>query len=76
MVTSEQPTSGDDPERVALASAAERLMREFEGRLDDDVVTATVWQVNSDLGVQPAEARAELVERCARQRLIDEVDQT
>ena len=74
-VTPEQQTCGPDLERVALTRVAERLTHEFEGRVEGNVVTSIVSQVNSDLGVQPAEARAELVERCARQRLNDAVAQ-
>ena len=74
-VTSEQPKTGAAAERDALASAVERLIHEFDGLVDVDVVTSIISQVNADLGIQPAAARAELVERCARQRLSDAVAQ-
>ena len=55
----------------ALADVAERLMAEFEGRLSPCVVSAVVRDVDRDLsGAPPAEARAELLERSARQRLL------
>lgn len=53
-----------------VADAAERLMAEFEGRVGPGVVSAVVCEVDRNLtGATPAEARAELLERTARQRL-------
>ncbi len=53
-----------------LADVAERLMAEFEGRVSPCVVSAVVCEVDRDLsGVTAVEARAELLERSARQRL-------
>ena len=55
----------------ALADVAERPMAEFEGQLSPCVVSAVVRDVDRDLsGAPPAEARAELLERSARQRLL------
>lgn len=54
-----------------VADVAERLMAEFEGRLNLDVITAVVRQAARDVaGVHPL-ARDEMVERAARQRLLD-----
>lgn len=59
------------PMTEGVADIAERLMAEFEGRLSLDVVTAVVLQVAHDVaGVHP-QAREEMVERAARQRLLD-----
>ena len=74
-VTSEQPSTGAAAERDALASAIERLVHEFDARVKVDAVTSIISPVNADLGVQPAGARAELVERCAPQRISDSVGQ-
>jgi hypothetical protein len=53
-----------------VADVAERLMAEFEGRVSPCVVSAVVCEVDRDLsGPAAAEARAELLERSARQRL-------
>jgi hypothetical protein len=53
-----------------LADVAERLMAEFEGRVNPCVVSAVVCEVDRDLlGVTAVEARAEQLERSARQRL-------
>lgn len=54
----------------AVADVAERLMAEFEGRVSPRVVSAVVCEVDRDLSSSlSSEARAELLERSARQRL-------
>ncbi len=54
-----------------MADVVERLMREFEGRLSLDVVSAAVRGAARDVAGAPAGAWDELVERSARQRLLD-----
>ena len=54
-----------------IADVAERLMAEFEGILGPDVIGAVVCQVRRDLASSPSGARDELVERSARQRLVE-----
>jgi hypothetical protein len=56
---------------VDLAAVAERLMREFEGRVSLDTVSQTVLDCTRDVTAVAVEALPELVERCARQRLTD-----
>jgi hypothetical protein len=56
---------------VDLAAVAERLMREFEGRVSLDTVSQTVLDCIRDVTAVAVEALPELVERCARQRLTD-----
>lgn len=53
------------------ADVAERLMAEFDGILGPDLVGAVVCQARRDLAGSPPDARDELVERCARQRLVE-----
>jgi hypothetical protein len=57
-----------DPD-AGLASVAERLMGEFEGRIDLFVITGVVLRCARDLSTVPAGALPELAERSARQRL-------
>ncbi len=54
-----------------LADVAERLMAEFEGILSPDVVSAAVCRAGRDLADAPPGAFEELVERRARQRLVE-----
>ncbi len=54
-----------------VADIAERLMAEFEGRLSLQLVSGVVREAARDLVGTPAGAWDEMVERCARQRLMD-----
>ncbi len=54
-----------------VADVTERLMAESEGRLALSVVSDVVRAADRDLAGSPAGARGELLERCARQRLLD-----
>jgi hypothetical protein len=55
----------------SLADIAERLMAEFEGRCAPNVVSDVVRGAAQDLTGTPAGAWDELVERAARQRLLE-----
>ena len=54
-----------------VIDVSEKLMAEFEHRLGLEVVSRTVLQCRQDLCTSPVSALPELVERSARQRLID-----
>jgi hypothetical protein len=54
-----------------LADIAERLMAEFDGRHAPNVVSNVVRGAAQDLAATPAGAWAEMVERAARQRLLE-----
>jgi hypothetical protein len=55
----------------SLADVVERMMSEFEGAVSLDVISETVLAAARDLAGTHVDARAELVERSVRQRLID-----
>lgn len=55
----------------SLADVAERLMAEFDGRCSPAAVSAVVLEAAHDLAGTPTGAQHELVERSARQRLLD-----
>lgn len=54
-----------------VAEVTERLVAEFEGRLPRPVIGDVVLLADRDLTGGPAGPRAELLERAARQRLLD-----
>lgn len=53
-----------------VVDVSERLMAEFEGRIGPDLVARTVMACREDLQGCGEGAMPELVERCARQRLL------
>ncbi len=55
-----------------IADITQRLIAEFEARLSPAVVSATVLQAARDLADAPPAARDEMVERAARQRLLEQ----
>ena len=55
----------------SLADVAERLMAEFDGRCSPASVSAVVLEATRDLAGTPTAAQSELVERSARQRLLE-----
>ena len=57
-------------ESVHLADVTERLLAEFEGRLELGVVSRVVLETRAQLDCSPQGALPELVERAARQRLL------
>jgi hypothetical protein len=59
---------------VNVVDVTERLMAEFEGRLGLDLVWPVVHGCRRDLDGTPVGALPELVERLARQRLIDTLE--
>jgi hypothetical protein len=64
-----------DPTRVDdVSPAVARLAREFAGRLSHRVVARVVRECRADLSGVPAGAVPELLERLARQRLLDRAD--
>lgn len=54
-----------------VVDVTERLMAEFESRLDLAVITKVVGGCRRDLDASPVGALPELVERLARQRLLE-----
>lgn len=56
---------------MTLADITERLMAEFEARHSLIDIVAVVAGCRRDLQGSPASAQPELVERLARQRLLD-----
>ena len=54
-----------------VADVVERLMPEFDGRLGLECVSQAVLACRRDLAGSPAGALPELLERLARQRLLD-----
>lgn len=54
-----------------LADVTERLLAEFENQLDLKVISDVVLHARHQLAGAPATALPELVERSARQRLLD-----
>jgi hypothetical protein len=58
----------------AVTPAVARLAREFSGRVSHRVVTRVVRACRADLSGVPAGAVPELLERLARQRLLDLAD--
>ncbi len=54
-----------------VVDVTERLMAEFEDRLGLDQISEVVRVCRKDLAGTPDEALPELVERLARQRLLD-----
>ena len=54
-----------------LADVTERLMFEFEGAVNLDDIARVVHQSRENLAGSPPGAMSELVERLARQRLLD-----
>ena len=57
-----------------VIDVTERLMAEFEDRLGLERITAVVNGCRRDLGAIPETALPELVERLARQRLVELLD--
>jgi hypothetical protein len=55
----------------SLADVSERLMAEFEDRLALDVISRVVQGCRADLDCSSPAALPELVDRLARQRLLD-----
>lgn len=55
---------------MRVVDVTERLMAEFDGRLGPDLVARTVLGCREDLQGYGEAALPELVERCARQRLL------
>jgi hypothetical protein len=64
-------THGRTEDDMDVIDVTERLMAEFEDRLHLDVITGIVHDCRRDLDASPAAALPELVERLARQRLLD-----
>ncbi len=60
---------GVDP---AVADVTERLMAEFEDRLDLATISRVVSAARHDLRTVPPGSVPEMVERLARQRLLDQ----
>jgi hypothetical protein len=58
----------------AVTPAVARLAREFAGRVPHPVVARVVRECRADLSGVPAGAVPELLERLARQRLLDVAD--
>lgn len=56
-----------------VADVTERLMAEFEDRLELSLIARVVLGCRRDLACSPAAALPELIERLARQRLLDPV---
>ena len=56
---------------MTMVDTTERLMAEFEDRLDLSLIVQVVAGCRRDLQGGPAGAEPELVERLARQRLLD-----
>ncbi len=56
----------------SIADITERLIAEFEGRLSPALVSTTVLQAARDLADAPPGAWDEMVERAARQRLLEQ----
>ncbi len=54
-----------------VADVIEQLMAEFEDRFELPVISRTVLGCRADLDCSPATALPELIERLARQRLLD-----
>ncbi len=54
-----------------VADVIQRLMAEFEHRLDLDDISRVVFACRRDLAGSPSSALPELVERLAHQRLLD-----
>ncbi len=61
---------------MTVVDVTERLMAEFEDRLSLRQITEVVRACRLDLEGTPRGALPELVERLARQRLLDVVDAT
>jgi hypothetical protein len=59
---------------VTVADITERLMAEFEDRLTLDVICQVVQGCRADLSCSPPAALPELIDRLARQRLLDAAD--
>ncbi|MCE3556519.1 hypothetical protein LWC33_34410 [Pseudonocardia sp. RS11V-5] len=57
-----------------VSSAVARLAREFAGQMSHRVVARVVRECRADLSGVPAGAVPELLERLARQRLLDRLD--
>ena len=55
----------------SMVEVAERLMAEFEHAVPLEEVTRVVREAERDLAGVPPGAMPELLERCARQRLLD-----
>jgi len=56
-----------------LADVTERLMAEFEHQIELSVITRVVLQCRRDLDTPAIQALPELLERLARQRLLDQL---
>lgn len=56
---------------MEVIDVAERLLVEFEGRFELDVIAAVVARCQQDLAGTPNGPMPELLERLARQRLLD-----
>lgn len=59
-----------------VIDVTERLMAEFEDRLGLNVITGVVNRCRRDLDGTPTGPLPELLERLARQRLLDAVERT
>jgi len=59
---------------VDVADVAERLMAEFEDRLSLGLISGVVVSAWHELSGVPETALPELVERLARQRLLDALE--
>ena len=64
------------PDQCPIADITERLMAEFSGTVDCARVSRAVLTCHHELHDAPVAALPELVERLARQRLIDETHVT
>jgi hypothetical protein len=72
--TGQVPVTSETVERDAVGPAIARLGEEFSGRVPRGVVARVVRTCRADLSGVPAGAVPELVERLARQRLLDVAD--
>ena len=66
------PAGGSSLTDLTLADVAERLMSEFEDRFDLASISRVVQTARHDLAAVPVGSVPELVERLARQRLMDQ----
>ena len=71
MVTALTAARSRDLPGDTVADIIEQLMAEFEDRLEPDVTSRVVLGCRADLDCSPSAALPELIERLARQRLLD-----
>lgn len=62
--------------RDTVADVVERLMPETEGRLELGVISQVALGCRTDLDCSPVSSLPELIERLARQRLLDRAPAT